>query len=555
MATLVSVLREHCITHPNKIFCRFIARDKEECISYKMLIENSAGYAHHYKCKGLKKCDSVIIILKHSPHLFYSFIGAMMIGAIPSILPFPSERQDINLHRDSMEKLSQRIGAKSIVTYKENLEEVNQIARDLGIDTVIPEQIKFNKDVIWEDDIEENNIAFLQHSSGTTGLKRGVALSHKSVLSQLDNYAHPIKLDSKDVIISWLPLYHDMGLIACFIVPLIKNIPLVMMDPFEWVVMPRIIFENAQKNKATLCWLPNFAYNLLVRYIDTSNEKYDLSSFRAIIDCSEPCKAHSFEIFHNAFSKYGIKSETLQTCYAMAENVFAITQSELGKKVRVDYVDKQSFVDKHYAKKADNKENAINFLSVGKLIPNTEIKIVNDKRKDLAERYVGEISVKTNCLFSGYFKLPEESAKVIEDGWFYTGDLGYYVDGELYITGRKKDLIIVHGKNYYAHDIEYLANHIDGVKKGRCVAIGIYNDSIGSEEVILIAETEHQSQEASSRIIKDIKKRVSEDLNLLLKDVYLVPLKWLIKTTSGKISRKENKRKYLKEKFKIDSED
>lgn len=239
----------------------------------------------------------------------------------------------------------------------------------------------------------------------------------------------------------------------------------------------------------------------------------------------------------------------------MAENVFAITQSELGKEVRIDYVDKQSFVDKHYAKKADNKENAINFLSVGKLIPNTEIRIVNDKRKDLAERYVGEVAVKTNCLFSGYFKLPEESAEVIEDEWFYTGDLGYYADGEIYITGRKKDLIIVHGKNYYAHDIEYLANHIDGVKKGRCVAIGIYNDSIGSEEVILIAETEHHSQEASSRIIKDIKKRVSEDINLLLKDVYLVPLKWLIKTTSGKISRKENKRKYLKEKFKIDSED
>lgn len=533
MRTLISVLKEQYEKYPTKLFCRFILAEAIEDITYKKLIENSANYAVHYRDKAVLKGDSVIIILKHSPHLFYSFIGAVMIGAIPSFLPFPSEKQDPHLYRDSIEKLSGRIGSKSIVTYKDNIKDIEHIAKDLGIDAVTPEQIKNQSEIIWNEKISENDIAFLQHSSGTTGLKKGVALSHKAVLNQIENYSKSIKLNDEDVIISWLPLYHDMGLIACFVMPLVKRIPLVMMDPFEWVSNPKMLFEHAEKNKATLCWLPNFAYNLLVQCID-ANENYDISSMRAVIDCSEPCKPHSFELFYNSFNKYGIKMEALQTCYAMAENVFGATQSEIGKRVKVDYVDK------------------LCFLSVGRAIPNTEIRIVDDKRKEIGERQVGEIRIKSNSIFSGYFKLPEESAKFIENGWFYTGDLGYLADGELYITGRKKDLIIVHGKNYYSHDIEYIANHAHGIKKGRCVAIGVYNDKIGSEDVVLIAETELLSEQEKNIIVKEVKKKISEDLNLLLKEVYLVPLKWLVKTTSGKISRNENKRKYLKERFNIE---
>lgn len=555
MPTLISVLKEHYTKVPDRLFCRFIADGNAEDIAYRKLIENSASYAFHYKNNGVAKGDSVIIILKHTPHLFYSFIGAMMIGSIPSILPFPSEKQDALLYRDSIEKLSKRIGAKSIVTYKENLAEIEPIAKALGIGAIIPERISGASEAAWPVNIREEDIAFLQHSSGTTGLKKGVALSHKAVLNQIGNYSKSIGLNSKDVIVSWLPLYHDMGLIACFIMPLISKTPVVMIDPFEWISNPGMLFEGIEKNRATLCWLPNFAYNLLVQYIGTSEEKYNLSSMRAIIDCSEPCKAHSFEMFYSAFKKYGIKMETLQTCYAMAENVFGITQSEISRKVKIDYVNKDAFISRHYAAKSKSVKGSISFLSVGNAIPNTEAGIVDSKRKELGERHVGEIRIRSNSLFSGYFRLPEESAKSFESGWFYTGDLGYVAEGEIYITGRKKDLIIVHGKNYYAHDIEYTASHVHGVKKGRCAAIGIYNDRIGSEDAVLIAEAASLSSNGKARIIKEIKKRVSCDLNLLLKDVCIVPLKWLVKTTSGKISRNENKRKYLKEMLNIEAED
>ncbi len=548
MNTLVSVLEENYAKDPNRLFCKFIVGETTEEISCKKLFENSLNYASHYSKNGVGKGDSVIIILRHSPHLFYSFIGAMMIGAIPSILPFPSEKQDINIHRDSMEKLSKRISAKCIITYRENMGEVLQIKKDLGIGAATPEDIKPANNMILNADVNENDIAFLQHSSGTTGLKKGVALTHSSVLRQIENYSQAIKLNKYDVIVSWLPLYHDMGLIACFMLPMIKKISLVMMDPFEWVLKPNILFGQIDKNKGTLCWLPNFAFNFMVRCIDTSSEKYNLSTMRAFIDCSESCKHHSFRIFQEAFKKYGVKMESLQTCYAMAENVFAITQSEIGKNVNSDFVDRHEFAQNHVAKKSAEGANAIGFLSCGKTISNTEIKIVDNSRKELPQRHVGEIKVRSNSLFLGYFKLPEEFAKVIENGWFYTGDLGYMADGEIYITGRKKDLIIVQGKNYYAHDIEYIANHAEGVKKGRCVAIEVYNDNLGTGEAILIAETE-ANDEDKKRIAKDIKKKVSEELNLSLWEVYLVPLKWTVKTTSGKISRSDNRKKYLKEKF------
>lgn len=549
METLLSVLKRNYSSDPDKLFCRFILGSEPKEITYKELVENSAGYALHFRNCKVSKGDSVIIILKHSPHLFYSFIGAMMVGAVPSFLPFPSEKQDPKLHMESIEKLTRRIHSRSIVTYKEHFHEIKQLAKDLGIDAAMPEQIQGAKP-LWDDNIKDSDVAFLQHSSGTTGLKKGVALSHKSVLNQIEDYSRAIKLGKHDVIASWLPLYHDMGLIACFIMPLVKEIPVVMVDPFEWVMMPRMLFDEIGKNKASLCWLPNFAFNLLASVIDASSEKYDLSSMRAFIDCSEPCKPHSFDIFYSSFKDYGVRKEMLQTCYAMAENVFAVTQSELGKQVKVDCVDIHSFASKHHAKKSSGK-NSMSFLSVGRALPNAGIKIVDDSRKELGERHVGEIAVKGNSLFSGYFRQPEETEKSMQDGWFFTGDLGYMADGELYITGRKKDLIIVHGRNYYAHDIEYIANHIEGIKKGRCVAIGIYDERMGSEDVVIIAEAEKESY-SKEIIAKELRKKVSEGLNLLIKEVYLVPLKWMVKTTSGKVSRKENKKKYMKEKFGIE---
>ena len=548
--TIISVLRENYINYPDRVFCRLVKGDKLENITYKILVENSFSYTAHYRNASLKEGDTVIIILKHSPELIYSFIGAILGSYVPSILPFPSEKQDINLYRKSLEELSRLIRAKSILTYKENLVEMERIGKEHGMDVFTPDDVNSSPEKIWIE-ADERCIAFLQHSSGTTGLKKGVALSHLSVINQIENYSKEIKLAEGDKIVSWLPLYHDMGLIACFIMPLLKRTQVVMMDPFEWVVNPSMIFREIELNKSTLCWLPNFAYNFMANCIDTDSQKYNLSTMRAFIDCSEPCKRHSFEMFYVKFKEWGVKKNSLQTCYAMAENVFAITQSPIGKEVNTDCVKKESFAERHFAEKTEVKEGSMEFLSVGRCIQNTKIKIVDNSRKEVGERLVGEIAVSSDSLFSGYYRLDEESKKFIEDGWFYTGDMGYIADGELYITGRKKDLIIVHGKNYYAHDIEYIVNNVEGVKRGRCVAAGMYNDAVGSEEAVVIAESGLEDAESKRRLAYSIKLQVSKALNLTLGDVHIVPLKWIVKTTSGKISRSENLKKYIKEKCEV----
>ena len=542
---IISIIKKNYTQ--KELFCRFIQGGERADISYKELLQRSFDYKYYFKKVGVKKGDVVLIILKHSPNLLYSFVGAMLNGSIPSILPPPSEKQDISLYRESIEALSRLIKAKSIVTFKENLSEIEIIKKDIGIDVVLPEHISRNTGIEWEWPIAESrDIAFLQHSSGTTGLRKGVALSHTAVLNQIDNYSKTINLHNEDVIVSWLPLYHDMGLIACFILPLLKKIPVVMMDTFEWVNNPSMLFREIQLNKGTLCWLPNFAFNFLANCVDTKSETYDLSSIRVFINCSEPCKVHSFKIFYEKFKCCGLKKEALQTCYAMAENVFAISQSNINKEVRVDHISKSNFFNSHSATKAEHNADCLMFLSVGGIIPNTKIKIVDKYGEELPEKQVGEIAVSSNSLFSGYFKLESESKSVLNNGWLYTGDMGYISDDELYITGRKKDLIIVHGKNYYAHDIEYIANQVEGIKKGRCVAVGIYNELVGSEEAVLIAKTGVESHDERNKIKHNVKLYVNKSINLVLGDVCLVPLKWIIKTTSGKISRSENKKKYLK---------
>jgi fatty-acyl-CoA synthase len=239
------------------------------------------------------------------------------------------------------------------------LAELESIRKDVEVHIITPEMVKDAASKPGFPEIGEDDIAFLQHSSGTTGLKKGVALSHKSVLNQIESYSENLKLDSKDVIVSWLPLYHDMGLIACFILPMLKRIPVVMMDPFDWVRNPKMLFEQIEKNKGTLVWLPNFAFNFCAQMI---TEKHELSSMKAFINCSESCKPHTFRIFYDAFKGWGLKKHSMQTCYAMAETVFAVTQSKLQEDVKEMAIDKEQFAAHQ---KAVTRKGGLEFLSVG----------------------------------------------------------------------------------------------------------------------------------------------------------------------------------------------
>lgn len=513
-----------------KIFAHVHMAAKVTNISYGQLLARGSAFADQLRTSGLSQGDIVIIVLKHSPDLYYSFVGALLAGCIPSFMPFPSPKQDPVLYWDSHRKLFERIGVRALVTYKDFQCELMQ---HFAADSLA---ILFAEDIVNAGSAnseysalsaQPTDTVLLQHSSGTTGLKKGVALSHQAVLRQLDSYAQSLDLQKEDRIASWLPLYHDMGLMACFLLPLVKGVPVISLDPFEWTANPLLLLEVIERYRCTHCWLPNFAFHHIARAA-SSDSNFDLSSMKAFIDCSETCKSETFRLFCSRFAQSGLGPPMLQTCYAMAENVFAVTQSELGNQVKTV------------------KKESQEYLSVGTTIPGVEIKIVNEQREEVASGGIGEIAITGESLFSGYYKLPEETAKQLHAGWYYSGDLGFVEGGELFISGRKKDLIIVNGRNFYAHDIEFILSQIPGIKPGRAVAFGGYENEIGSEALFVVAETDETDPVVLQELRRKVKESVLLRLDVMIRRVELVPLGWIVKTTSGKISREENAAKFFR---------
>jgi acyl-CoA synthetase (AMP-forming)/AMP-acid ligase II len=394
-----------------------------------------------------------------------------------------------------------------------------------------------------------DEIVLLQHSSGTTGLQKGVALSHQAIFNQLHSYAEALRMRSDDVIVSWLPLYHDMGLIAGFSLPILSRIPLVLMSPFDWVRAPQRLMQATCRYRGTLTWLPNFAYNFCAQKVRPSQlEGVDLTSWRAVINCSEPMHWASHQMFLERFRPFGLRSEALATCYAMAENVFAVTQGGIEAPVTVDTVDGYALVTLRRAVSAGGSKGTIAMLSAGLPIKNTRLRILDAKGGDLPERHIGEIAIQSDCMLSGYFRRPDLTEKAFRDGWYLSGDLGYLAGGELYITGRKKDLIIVGGKNIYPQDLERLASDVPGVHPGRAVAFGVFNAEMGTEEVVMLVESDDDDPAIHQAIAEQIRLRVTRGSDVVLRIVQVVERGWLLKTSSGKIARSANREKYLNEK-------
>lgn len=374
------------------------------------------------------------------------------------------------------------------------------------------------------------------------GGHKGVALSHRAILAQIYRYANSLRLAPDDVIVSWLPLYHDMGLISSFLMPLVTGTPLVLLDPFEWVAAPWSLLTAITEHRGTLSWLPNFAFHFLARAPQPAGLRIDLSSVRAFVNCSEPCKPEAFEAFEKRFAAQGVTTGQLQICYAMAETVFAVTQTLPGQPVAPLRVQRASLQQGMFAPSDDPTDERV--MPVGRPLDGVVVAILDDGGQLVPDGRVGEIAIQAPYLFSGYFGEPVLSAAALKHGRYLSGDLGAVYEGQLYITGRKKDLIIVNGKNFYAHDVEEIAGDVAGVKAGRCVALAVPNAAMGSECVHVVAESERPLVEHAA-IARSIKAAVQQTLGLLIAKAVIVPPKWLIKTTSGKMSRWGNRAKYL----------
>lgn len=523
-------------------------------ITLEGLLRGSQSFAQTYAHEGIQPGEVVVLILQHGKDLLYAFWGAILHGAIPSIMPFLTEKLSPERYRADLSSLMKVTRPAAIVTYPEFEAEVRSAIREgdsvrsVIVTDRVPPQSSVDFDLLEGFRRAPEDIVLLQHSSGTTGLQKGVALSHRAVFNQLEAYSRSLGLKREDVIVSWLPLYHDMGLIAGFIMPILSGVPLVLMSPFDWVRAPYKLMHAVTKYRGTLTWLPNFAYNFCAQKIrDRHLEGVDLSSWRAVINCSEPVRWESHHAFYERFKDYGLRREALQTSYAMAENVFGVTQSRLGSEPTVQEIDREAFMVRHVATSPLDGHPSMKMMSSGYPLENVQIRILDEQGNDLPEGVVGEIALKSDCMLTGYYNRGDLTEKAFRNGWYLTGDYGYMAKGEVFVSGRKKDMIIVGGRNVYPQDLEALTYEVPGVHPGRSVAFGIFNEEQGTEEVVIISEIDSDDPLEQERIADAIRLHVTKNSAIALRHVKVVGPKWIIKTSSGKTSRPANKEKFTRE--------
>lgn len=527
--------------------------------SFEETVADAKVFAREYRRRGVGREDIVIIILGHRAELVAAFLGALWIGALPSFMPGPSEKQDLNCYWESHIKLFEFLGAELLVTdhtaNTQGIAQLKKLAMPIwNIDESSsptncgPDEQERELDVARVS-CDPDAIAFLQHSSGTTALKKSVALTHRQVVAQITAYQKAIGMQVGETIVSWLPLYHDMGLIACLILPMLCGAHVVMMSPFAWVRKPSILLDFIELYHGDYCWMPNFAFNLLA-ITKPAHKSWRLEHVKAFINCSEPCKADTFRRFLDSLAASGVGPNQLQVCYAMAETVFAVTQTKLCEPVVPLTVKAPQYVDRR-GEVCCSSDSALSFLPAGAPIDGLRVQIFDDNRAPVtAEGIIGEIGVSGEPLFDGYYGRHEETQRRRIGGWHLTGDLGFFQKGNLYVTGRKNDLIIVRGKKFHAFDIEHVVSRVAGIKPGRSVAFSLDNEENGTEDCVVVAETESSvAAESRQRLRAAVRKAVYDGLGLLLSDVHLAPARWIIKTTSGKVSRHLNAEKYRLARF------
>jgi len=514
--------------------------------------EEAKGHAEYLRSHGIKNGDTIILIMPQGIPLMAAFVGAMLIGAIPAILAYPNYKVEPAKYRYGLSGVTANLKASLIVVDKEFPEELMSYVNAGELARIVrsAEPRRRLPQGGFEYGVQADQIAFIQHSGGTTGLQKGVALTHRAVLKHIEDLAPAIRLNSEDRIYSWLPLYHDMGLIACFLLPLACHLPVVMQAPADWVMQPRTMLELMDKERCTLAWVPNFALQFMARRVRPDDrEGIDLSGVRAIINCSEPVRASSMDEFESAFSTNGLRPGALQSCYAMAETVFAVTQSDVNaERPPRTWIDGTLFRKQGLVQPVSSETpGAICLVSSGRLVRNSSIRIASDAGENLISR-VGEIVIHSDSMLEGYYNRPDLTQKAVQAGWYWSGDLGFIFEDNLYVVGRKKDLIIVAGENIYPQDVEEIISAHRAIYDGRVVVFGNYNPNLGTEEIVVVAEVRNQNDLGMACEIElELRTALKAGMGIAVGQLFIKSPRWIVKSTAGKPARAATREKLMQE--------
>lgn len=533
-------------------------RAKEEVRSFGQLAEAAGKAASWYQNAGLRRGDVVVFLGTHHIDLYAAWLGCVWAGGIPAILADPSARIDREIYWSRLDELLKRIDAWGLALDP-------KIRRDARLPTTM-RLVEYGEIVAGEGPIPQpftpkpDDLLLLQHSSGTTGIQKGVMLSYGAVARHAASYNAVLRPTRDDFIATWLPLYHDMGFIACFVDAMLLGLPTAWLSPFEWIAGPGLLFEAVTRHKATLCWLPNFALAFLAARVKQEPGRYDLSTLRAVVNCSEPVGDDAMRMFIERFAADGLRPEAVHTCYAMAENVFAVTSSDERTPPRRRTLDRRIWLGEHRAVEVERPDDrspadsattteTITLVSSGIAVPDCEVRVVDERGTQSPPDVAGHIHIRSPFLFSGYNRRDDLNANLFDsDGFYATGDTGFLdAEGHLYVTGRTKDIVIVGGKNLYPQDVEAAAS-IEGVKAGRIVCFGVTLRDLATEGLVALCESE-EPETTWPDIAARMRKAVPAKLDVDLVDARVVPVGTLRKSTSGKLARDGNRQWYLAGKF------
>jgi fatty-acyl-CoA synthase len=513
----------------------------------------SARYGGAMQQLGLRKGDRVALILPDDADFVFSFLGAARAGLVPVPIYPPAGLRKLEGYLDNTLHIVQKSGARIVVTSSAIRKLLGTIQlRAPTLERVVPvEPIRTEDHDLRPERVEPEDICFLQFTSGSTAEPKGVVVTHANVAANQHAFAiEGLRVTPDDSGVSWLPLYHDMGLIGFVLAPIYNLNSITFLPPLLFLKRPARWLQALSRHRGTVSFAPNFAYALCVKRVrDSDMVGLDLSAWRVAGCGAEPIRADSLQRFAERLAPCGFDRRALLPCYGMAESTLAVSFDELGQGVRTETVDGELLAAEGRAVPvALDSAGALPLVNCGKAFSGHEIGVfVPDDEQGssrLGDRQVGEIRIRGPSVTAGYFEDPEKTRAAFVAGWLRTGDLGYLVDGCLYVCGRRKEVIIVNGRNYYPQDLEWEASRLEGVRKGNVVAFGVQPLGAERERVVVALETSETDPAKRGELGADVRRAVQQALGLTLDDVVALDPGVLPKTSSGKLKRAETRALY-----------
>jgi fatty-acyl-CoA synthase len=503
--------------------------------------------ASHFRAVGLSKGDRVALVLPDGQDFIPAFFGALWAGIIPVPLYPPISLGKLDAFMDALVNILNVAEPKVLVT-SERIGKVlwSAVGRVPSLQKVVlADELAAAAPIDPPPYPVDADIAFLQFTSGSTAAPKGVIVTHGNLKANTHAIGRlGLRIDpTQDVAVSWLPLYHDMGLIGCVLVPVVTGLRTVFIPTLTFIKNATVWLDTISKHAASLTFAPNFAYALTAKRARPEQiARWDLSRMRVFGCGAEPINGDVLRNFVRTFAPAGLRPNALLPSYGMAEATLAMAFTELEDEIKSDRIDPERYHSDNKAVPAANG-TALELVCCGRTFPEHDLSIQDEHGRMLPDRVVGEICFRGPSVTKGYWNDPEATRAAGLDepgGWLRSSDLGYMIDGELYVSGRLKDILIVNGRNYYPQTIEWAVEKVIGVRRGSTVVFS--RPGKASEEVVVAVETRDPDAE---KLRSAIVAKVSEDVQLAVADVALLPPGSIPKTSSGKLQRRKTRELYL----------